>query len=190
MRGHRAVALMAFMLVAGAGFIARAQGEDQNPSVQDMISALKPGNGTVRGSKPFVLGGNSDPSIAGTGVAAGQVSHGEIDVDILFVSGSAELTPAADRAIGMIGSALNSPELMGSKFRIEGHTDTVGTPDRNLALSARRARAVVSDLSTRYGVSPQRLEAVGMGQQGLRKPTDDQVSEPSNRRVRIVNITG
>ena len=60
----------------------------------------------------------------------------------------------------------------------------------NRALSGRRAAAVVDYLSQKYGIDRARLESKGMGQDALLVPTRDQVDEPRNRRVRIVNITG
>jgi len=37
---------------------------------------------------------------------------------------------------------VNSSELANRRFRVEGYTDTVGTPDYNEALSTRRTEAV------------------------------------------------
>lgn len=113
-----------------------------------------------------------------------------IDFNVLFASGSAELAPSALKTLDTIGRALSSAELSGSRFRIEGHTDTVGTRDGNRSLSGRRALAVVDYLSQKYGIDRARLESKGMGQDALVVQTGDQVDEPRNRRVRIVNITG
>ena len=54
---------------------------------------------------------------------------------IEFASGSPELTPAATRLLDRLGHALSSPRLTGDRFTIEGHTDTVGTPDGNRSFS-------------------------------------------------------
>jgi len=113
-----------------------------------------------------------------------------IDFNVLFASGSAELAPSALKTLDIIGRALSSNELAGSRFRIEGHTDTVGTRDSNRSLSGRRASSVVEYLSQKFGIDRARLESKGMGQDALVVPTGDQVNEPRNRRVRIVNITG
>ncbi len=113
-----------------------------------------------------------------------------IDFNVLFASGSAELASSALKTLDTIGRALSSNELAGSRFRIEGHTDTVGSRENNRSLSGRRAAAVVDYLSQKYGIDRARLESKGMGQDALVVPTGDQVDEPRNRRVRIVNITG
>ena len=75
-------------------------------------------------------------------------------------------------------------------MRIEGHTDTTGDDQTNLALSQRRAAAVVDYLASRYGVDRARLIAVGMGKGGLAVPTPDQTAEPRNRRVVVINLDG
>lgn len=113
-----------------------------------------------------------------------------IDFNVLFASGSAELAPSAMKTLDTIGRALSSNELAGSRFRIEGHTDTVGSRDSNRSLSGRRAASVVDYLSQKFGIDRSRLESKGMGQDALVVPTGEQVDEPRNRRVRIVNITG
>ena len=96
----------------------------------------------------------------------------------------------APGGLSTIGKALSSPELSGSRFRIEGHTDTVGNREGNRSLSARRAATVVDYLSQKFGIDRGRLESMGKGEDALLVPTGDQVDEPRNRRVRIVNITG
>ena len=107
-----------------------------------------------------------------------------------FASGSAALTPQAERTLDVLGQALTSSLLSNSAFRIEGHTDTVGSPTMNLSLSERRAIAVRDYLQRRFGISPQRLEAVGLGETQLLVRTPAQVAEPRNRRVQILNVSG
>ena len=45
---------------------------------------------------------------------------------------------------------------------IVGHTDNQGAVQTNLALSRKRAQAVVDALTTRYGIAAARLPAYGM----------------------------
>ena len=80
------------------------------------------------------------------------------------------------------------PALTAYRFRIEGHTDTVGGRDYNKALSDRRAVAVAEYLAGRFHVDRTRLQPIGMGQEGLMVPTPDQTPEVRNRRVLVVNI--
>jgi len=109
-------------------------------------------------------------------------------ITVTFASGSAALTPQAEQALAPLGRALNSQDLAGFRFRIEGHTDTVGSAGLNQALSERRAAAVRDFLIQRYGVNPSRIEAVGLGQTQLLVPTPDNTPNARNRRVQVVNI--
>jgi outer membrane protein OmpA-like peptidoglycan-associated protein len=109
-------------------------------------------------------------------------------ITVTFASGSAQLTPEAERALAPLGRALSSRELAAFRFRIEGHTDTVGDPASNQALSERRAAAVREYLIAKFGVDAARLVAVGMGETQLLVPTPDETSSARNRRVQVVNI--
>ena len=78
-----------------------------------------------------------------------------------------------------------------TKLRIEGHTDNVGTPDANIALSGARA-LTVKNAAVAKGVAKTRLLAVGFGQS---KPIGDNTTEEGrtkNRRTefRIAEIGG
>lgn len=110
------------------------------------------------------------------------------DLSVEFRSGSADLTPAARRALNELGKALSDSQLAPYRFRIEGHTDTVGAPAANRTLSERRAAVVVDYLNTQFGVDRARLEAVGMGEDMPLIPTGPQMPEPRNRRVHVVNL--
>jgi OOP family OmpA-OmpF porin len=110
------------------------------------------------------------------------------DLFVPFESGSDRLSAAATNTLNDLGRALTDPSLAEYKFRIEGHTDTVGRPEGNQVLSERRAAKVNEYITTHFGVAPSRLTWVGMGQSHLRVPTGEGVSEPCNRRVQIVNL--
>ena len=86
--------------------------------------------------------------------------------------------------------ALARPTLAAGRFRIEGHTDTVGSAEANRALSERRAASVVAYLARQHGIDRARLNPVGMGQEGLLVPTGPGVAEARNRRVLVVNVGG
>ncbi len=111
-----------------------------------------------------------------------------LSVLVNFASGSATLSAEAERALAPVAQALASPALASFRFRIEGHTDTTGDAASNQALSERRAGAVRDYLIQRYGVSPNRLEVVGLGDTNLLVRTGSQVPEVRNRRVQVLNI--
>lgn len=113
-----------------------------------------------------------------------------ISLTVNFASGSWVLSPGAQAALAPLGRALGAPELHSFRFRIEGHTDTVGPAAMNRELSQRRAEAVREHLVTRYGIAPDRLLAQGLGETQLLVDTKNEVSEARNRRVQILNLGG
>ncbi|HEY4254648.1 MAG TPA: OmpA family protein [Roseomonas sp.] len=127
------------------------------------------------------------PAARETTAAEGQAAA---NITVTFPSGSAVLTSEAERELAPLGRALASAQLQAFRFRIEGHTDTVGSAELNQVLSERRAASVRDFLVRHYGVNPARLEAVGLGQTQLLVPTPDNTPQPRNRRVQVVNISG
>lgn len=181
MRVHTLLATTA-LLVGGALCPALAQ---QSPSSQQILKSLTPSPGmdnTTRGIRIAPQGGSGAAAPAQQAATAPSVN-----LTVEFASGSATLTPQAMHALDALGRALANPRLAAYHFRIEGHTDTVGSPELNKSLSERRAEAVVSYLSSKYSISPSRLQAIGMGEQGLLVQTPDQTPEARNRRVLVVN---
>jgi OmpA-OmpF porin, OOP family len=176
-----------------------------NPSADQIINSLKPtGNLTAGGTRGIRLGAPAPTSstspvvhattrpshVASTRPGATTAESGgpSVNLTVDFATGSARLTPQAMATLDQLGKALKSSELASYHFRIEGHTDTVGAPGYNKTLSEQRAEAVVNYLSSKFGVQPARLEAVGMGEDGLLVPTPPQTAEPRNRRVQVVNL--
>jgi outer membrane protein OmpA-like peptidoglycan-associated protein len=86
-----------------------------------------------------------------------------------------------------MAAAIKSDQLAPFHFLLEGHTDTTGRPDHNLALSKRRADAVRAYLTER-GIDSSRLEAIGRGEEALLDP--DHPTSAVNRRVQVVNMGG
>ncbi len=104
---------------------------------------------------------------------------------IQFDFNSAKVKPESQQALSNLAQALQSKELLDSKFAVEGHTDAKGRADYNLKLSQQRADAVRVFLAGN-GVQDSRLAAVGKGSTELANTADPQA--PENRRVRIVNL--
>jgi outer membrane protein OmpA-like peptidoglycan-associated protein len=176
-------------------------------SADQIINSLKPTGNAVSGSTrgirlaappsgvtaaPITQAATGQPLAAARPAAAPATAPTaaapSANLTVNFASGSTDLTPQAIRQLDELGRALSSAQLADYKFRIEGHTDTVGTPESNRALSERRAQAVVAYISSKYGIAATRLEAVGMGEGNLAVPTGAQVAEPRNRRVQIINL--
>ena len=66
-----------------------------------------------------------------------------------------------------------------------GHADTAGDRKQNLNLSMRRA-TVVSSLLIEKGIKPEYLETLSHGEENPLIRTEDNVSEPRNRRVEVI----
>ena len=165
-----------------------------------MIEALKP---RTRSLRNLVVGESAASAPAGASAASAvgaqrpavdQAGAGMVDVPaappslsmaIRFDFDSAQLRPEGAAVLDRLASALQTPDLRDSRFRIEGHTDAKGDAAYNLRLSQQRADEVRRFLVA-HDVSLPRLSAVGRGAQELVNPALPLGAE--NRRVRIVNV--
>ncbi len=69
-----------------------------------------------------------------------------------------------------------------SYILIEGHTDASGSPEHNMELSERRAKAVAQYLQTQ-NVSPERIKTAWYGENQPKFPNDTEANKAQNRRV-------
>jgi outer membrane protein OmpA-like peptidoglycan-associated protein len=72
---------------------------------------------------------------------------------------------------------------------VEGHTDSIGAPQANRALSVARADAVRTALIER-GLAPTRLRAEGFGDERPLAGNDDAAGRARNRRIEFRAVTG
>ena len=77
----------------------------------------------------------------------------------------------------------SNPDL---KILIEGHTDNVGTPAANLALSDARAAAVKAALVAEHGAAGDRITTKGLGDTKPAVPNATANGRAQNRRVEVV----
>ncbi|PGH53030.1 hypothetical protein CRT60_24180 [Azospirillum palustre] len=103
-----------------------------------------------------------------------------------FDFNSAVIRPESREILDKVAAVMGTAGT--TRFRIVGHTDAVGGDAANLALSKRRAAAVVEYLVSHHHIHADRLEASGMGARDLLLP--DQPKAAANRRVEIVNLGG
>ncbi len=119
----------------------------------------------------------------GSGEAPAKAGPGKASLLITFPTNSTELTNDTKGLLDTLGRALQSDNLAGFSFRVEGHADARGDADANQRLSQGRAQSVVDYLATK-GILPERLSAVGKGSS---EPMNKaKVDAPENRRVTIV----
>lgn len=198
-----------FLLTAGAilllaGPPALAQGS-ADPETRDLIERLRPTPEQLHQTRgirmPVTDPAAVAPAAPTTPVAAGSArpprpaagttappGMAAASITVNFATGSHALSPQAVEDLTSLGRALASSDLAGFRFRIEGHTDTVGDAEANMALSQRRAEAVRDFLVTRFNIPSARLVAVGLGEGQLLVSTGDNTDEPRNRRVQVVNL--
>lgn len=112
-------------------------------------------------------------TVSDTRILIGETIYFEYDTDTI--------RPVSMPLLDQVAEVINalSADL---RIRVEGHTDSAGTPAYNLDLSFRRARAVVEYLVGR-GVARDRLEYRGYGDQHEVAPNDDPDGRALNRRV-------
>lgn len=103
--------------------------------------------------------------------------------DAYFASGQAQLAAAARENLGSILEILaRHPD---KQVSVEGHTDSSGSDDVNLALSQQRSESVREALVAQ-GADPDRIVATGYGESQPIASNDDSQGRARNRRVEIV----
>ena len=101
-----------------------------------------------------------------------------------FDTGKADLKPESAAALKEIAGLLErNPSLT---LHVVGHTDNVGALAANMDLSARRAAAVVTELTGRYQVAAARLLSGGVGPLAPVASNRTEAGRAENRRVELV----
>jgi len=103
---------------------------------------------------------------------------------ILFATGKAELQPESRPVLKEIAATLKQHGEL--KILIEGHTDNVGAPASNLALSDARAAAVKAALVADFGIDAARVTTKGLGDTKPAVPNTTSEGRSQNRRVEVV----
>jgi outer membrane protein OmpA-like peptidoglycan-associated protein len=170
--------------------------DDQNQAEPGDLAG-HPGISATRGfalSRPTPEGSSARPRPRGTPRVAGQAMHRapaaaagqRVNLRLAFDTGSARLTPDAMAQAGVFARALMLPQLVTMHFRIEGHTDSVGSRAMNMDLSQRRAQAV-ADFLVSMGIARGRLDVRGYGFDQPLPGT--RAADGQNRRVEAVRTS-
>jgi outer membrane protein OmpA-like peptidoglycan-associated protein len=101
---------------------------------------------------------------------------------LYFLEGKDELTEESRSELQKVLAELKRRPL--PDIVVIGHTDTVGGLGYNDKLSLARAERMREMLVT-MGIPAEQVHAAGRGKRELLVPTEDNVSEPRNRRVEI-----
>jgi OmpA-OmpF porin, OOP family len=107
---------------------------------------------------------------------------------VLFDSGSAMLKPDAGQFLDRIVTKIQRPEAY--RIQIEGHTDSIGLPLSNRALSQRRADSVAAYLIEHHKIPSRSIATFGFGEAVPVEPDDTKsnVGNPANRRVELTMV--
>ena len=141
-------------------------------------------DGYAPGSKPFVLKSDRPADVKITlkptklKLDRDRITTAE---EIYFEAGSAVIEKRSYSTLDEIATILKANPTWG-RLRIAGHADATGSVAENLELSQKRAESV-RDYLVEQGVVPDRLEAVGFGDD---RPVDDNETadgRAANRRV-------
>lgn len=134
--------------------------------------------------EPLLLG-NIRIAAGGKDLYAALEASGRVTAEgVLFDTNSDRLRPESAPVLKEIAAMLAAhPEL---RLSVEGHTDDVGAPAANLALSEKRAAAVVRHLTTTLGVDAARLTSAGFGATRPVVANGSEADRQRNRRVELV----
>lgn len=169
-----------------------AAGDAATPQGRPRVSATRGFSlGTPPGTRrPARRPGTTSQRLGAQGVTprrpAAAASGQRVNLRLAFETGSARLTQAATEQARVFGRALLLPQLADMRFRIEGHTDAVGSRARNIELSQRRAQSV-ADFLVAMGVPRGRLEVRGFGPDRPLSGTSG--ASAQNRRVEAVRVS-
>ncbi len=102
---------------------------------------------------------------------------------LTFASGSSQIDAANAPLLASLGDAVNVfPQ---SRLVVEGHTDSYGGAQSNMALSRSRAEAVGAYLSEQLGVSAGRISALGYGETQPVANNETASGRARNRRIEV-----
>ncbi|MEJ7735240.1 MAG: OmpA family protein [Polyangiaceae bacterium] len=131
---------------------------------------------------------NADPEKNGCPMVFLRGARIVISEQVQFKTASDVILPASDELLGNVAKVFAQHSEL-TKVLIEGHTDSVGKKDYNLALSNRRAASVRNWL-VKHGVDVNRLQSKGFG---LEQPIADNATPEGrqiNRRVEFKVLEG
>lgn len=160
-------------------------GTELNRALANKVNELQRYRSNFFGRLREVLGDRDDIQIVGDRFV--------VPSELLFASGSDELTSAARPQLDRLASTLREltgeiPAEIDWVLRIDGHTDRrpISTPrfPSNWELSSARAIAIVKHLLA-AGIPPERLAANGFGEFRPLDPNNNDTAYRINRRIEI-----
>lgn len=160
-------------------------GKELNLALANKVSQLEKYRSEFFGKLREALGNRADIQVVGDRFV--------VPTDILFDTGSADLSPDAEASMTKLAKTLNEvaaeiPSNLDWVLRIDGHTDKRPIHSdqfpSNWELSTARATAIVKQLVVQ-GIQPRHLSANGFGQFQPLDNADTDVAYARNRRIEI-----
>lgn len=108
----------------------------------------------------------------------------DIPEKIQFDTGKATLKKVSFKILDHVVKVMTERPGV-KKVQIEGHTDSVGDPEKNRVLSQQRAQTVMEYL-VKKGIAATRLAAKGYGPDKPVGPNETEVGREANRRVEFI----
>jgi outer membrane protein OmpA-like peptidoglycan-associated protein/ABC-type amino acid transport substrate-binding protein len=108
-------------------------------------------------------------------------------IQIHFTPGSDEIMPGSYFILDSLGETMTS--FGNTYLRVEGNTDSTGSPTGNMTLSERRALAVKNYVLQSFpGITPSRFQTIGRGQDNPIAPNTTEGGRQLNRRTDIAVV--
>ncbi len=149
---------------------------------------FKASDGTVAPITPAPAAEPASAALEASGNFDSEACTGRFDIlskagNINFRSGSATLDASSDALLDTLVDVIQRcPDM---RIEVGGHTDSDGSDGANLALSERRANAVITYLVAQ-GVPPDRLVAKGYGEAQPFLPNTSSDNMRRNRRIEFL----
>ncbi|MFM7734932.1 MAG: peptidoglycan-associated lipoprotein Pal [Alphaproteobacteria bacterium] len=168
-RGRVALGAAALAIVVAAGGCSKQKPVDTTEGA-GLTEGTLDGSAAAGGNGSYGSGGGRDGSGSGSGSSMDEFRRGTLGTsgqqgplqDVHFGYDSHELGDSARELLRINGDWLQSNPA--AKVEVEGHTDSRGTVEYNLALGAKRATAV-RDYLVSLGVSSDRLTTISYGKE-------------------------
>jgi len=104
-----------------------------------------------------------------------------VELDVSFANNSDQVISQSLSQIEKLAEFMR--QFPATNVEIKGHTDDRGAASYNQQLSQKRASAVAKILSEQYGISTDRVSAIGLGETQPRASNGSPEGRASNRRV-------
>ena len=150
------------------------------------VEGAREGTGTVLDVvQPKAMEGGKVALATASAIADGLKAEGKMAIyGVNFDTGKSDIRPDSKPQLAELAKILKAQPAL--KVLIVGHTDNQGDFSANIALSQRRAEAIVAALSHDYGIAAARMRAFGDANAAPVASNATEAGRARNRRVELV----